>query len=401
VFYETFKDPANMDFILTPELSFLIGLAVFWMILYILGYVFHLDEHGLDTKPGYFMYKSKALNSFLDRLAHKRHNLWLVLSNVGLAFSIGLMVFSIYFLTNNLLRFIFPTIGQVSPVYPVIPVLTIRFYWLPYFFLAVTIIILSHELAHGIIARLEGIPVLSTGILAFLLFFGAFVEPDEKEFEKAPVLSRLRMLAAGSSTNLVTALIVFLLMTSLFAAPAGILIYDVTADSPLARSGIDVQRWDVIQAINDTSVQTYSQYSDYMRDVRPNVTLTLTVLHANQRRNITIVTDPHPNNSSRGRIGFELGLIPVYSPNRLGLDQYIGVNIYFSLFWVYLLGVSVAMFNMLPAFPFDGERVLYYPLSSVVKKRKRELRWALNGLFWGLFALNMTLTFLIYGLPSI
>jgi len=386
-----------MAFTLTPELTFLLGVGFFWLAIYVLATIFHLEKRGLDVKPLYFMYKSKALNSFLDRTAQKRRLLWKVWGNISLVFSIGLMVFSIYFLTNNLVRFFVP-IGPVSPVYPVIPILTIRLYWLPYFFLAVAVIILSHELAHGIIARLEGIPVLSTGIVAFLLFFGAFVEPDEKEFEKASVLSRLRMLAAGSSTNLITALLVFLLMTGSFAPPAGVLIYDVTSGGPLAESGANVQRWDVIQAVNGTAVSTYNQYLDVTRNLEPDETLTLTILHANRQENITIVTDRSLSNSSKGRVGFEVGFVPVYSPSRFGLDQYTNVNLFFSLFWTYMLGVSVAIFNMLPAFPFDGEKVVYYPLASLVKKRKRELRWALNAFTWGLFALNVTLSIVLLGL---
>jgi membrane-associated protease RseP (regulator of RpoE activity) len=342
------------------------------------------------------MYKSKALNSSIDRVALKRKGFWKVWSNLSLVFSIGLMVFSIYFLGTNLLRFFLP-IGAASPVYPVIPVLTIRLYWLPYFFVAVTVIMLTHELAHGIIARLENIPVLSTGVLAFLLFFGAFVEPDEKEFEKASLLSRLRMLAAGSSTNLIVALLVLLLTTGLFTTPKGVLIYGVAANGPLAMSGRTVQQWDVIQAINGTPVLTYVQYSDYMNDVKPNVTLTLTILHANRQENITLVTAVNPSNSSRGLIGFELGLIPVYYPSRFGLDQYASIHLYLGLFWTYMLGVSVAIFNMLPAFPFDGERVLYYPLADLVKKGKRELRWGLNAFVWGLFVLNVALSFWRFG----
>ncbi|MFQ6073737.1 MAG: site-2 protease family protein [Candidatus Bathyarchaeia archaeon] len=382
---------------LSPELTFLLGVVVFWFALYVLSRVVRLDRHGLEVKPFYFMYRSKALNKTLDNWAKKRRKLWLVLSNISIAFGVGLLVFSIYSLLNNLLRFIFP-IGAASPIVPVIPVLTIRLYWLPYFFFAVGIVILTHELAHGIIARLENIPVLSTGILAFLVFFGAFVEPDEKKFEKASVLARLRMLSAGSSINLVTALFVFLLMSGLFAPPAGLLISEVVPNGPVDEIGL--QQWDVIMAINGTQISSYSDFLNYMEDVKPNQTLTLTVMHANVVEDRTITTMAS-DNSSRGAVGVPSGSLYNYQPNRLGLDQYTGVNLFWTLFWIYLLGLSLAVINMLPAYPLDGERLLYYPLKTLIKKRKRELRGVLSAFSWGLLFANIVLTFWMWGLLSI
>jgi membrane-associated protease RseP (regulator of RpoE activity) len=61
----------------------------------------------------------------------------------------------------------------------------------------------------------------------------------------------------------------------------------------------------------------------------------------------------------------------------------------------------VAIFNMLPLYPFDGERVLYYPLERLVKKRKKELRISLSAFTLGLFALNVVISLWRYGLFSI
>lgn len=384
-----------MAFSLTPELTFLIGLVIFWAALYLLAKVFHLDKRGLDVRPAYFMYRSMALNSTLDKLAKKKPFLWTVLSNIGVAFSFGLMAFSLYFLISNLLRF--AQIGEVSYVAPVVPGLTLSLYWLPYFFFAVVVVILPHELAHGIVSRLENIPVLSTGIMAVLVFFGAFVEPDEKEFEKASLLARLRMLASGSATNLVTAFLFLILLTSLFAPSNGILIQETVPGGPLDQAGIG--RWDVIQAVNGASIVTYANFSAYMKGVSPGEKLNVTVLNNNEVKYVDITTVAAPENQSRAIIGFSRWTD--YRPNKLGLNQYMGVNLYWTVFWTWAIAFSVAVFNMLPLYPFDGERVLYYPLERLVKKRKRELRFALSGFTLGLFALNIILSLWRYGLLAV
>ncbi len=385
-----------MALTLTPELTFLIGLVAFWVVLYLIALIFHLDKHGLDVKPGYFMYKSDKLNSSIDRLAKRKPFLWTVLANIGVALSFGLMAYALYFLINNLVMF--GQVGQISYVAPVIPGLTLSLIWLPFFFFAAAVVILPHEFAHGIVSRLEDIPVLSTGILAFVVFFGAFVEPDEKAFEKTSLIGRLRMLSVGSATNLVTAILATLLLLGLFTAPTGILIHETIPGGPVAQAGLG--QWDAIQAINGTPITSYTAFYSYMAHVTPGEHLILTALHGNHVENVTITTQPAPDNSSRPIIGVQNSWAS-YQPNRLGLDQYTGVNLYWTLFWIYLIALSVAIFNMLPLYPFDGERVLYYPLERLVKKRKKELRIGLSALTLGLFALNVILSLWRYGLFSI
>ena len=70
-------------------------------------------------------------------------------------------------------------------------------------------------------------------------------------------------------------------------------------------------------------------------------------------------------------------------------------------FWVHLIALSLAIFNMLPLYPFDGERFLYYPLAGLITKHKREVRGAINAVSLGLIALNMFLSLWKYGLRPI
>ncbi len=375
---------------MTSELAFLLTVVVFWAVIYVVSYIFHLEKHGLEIRPAYLTYKSKRLKGLLVRISKRRHVFWRTLCNLGLALAVGQMIFSIYFLISNLLRFAYP-LGQTIPVFLVLPGVTIRLYWLPYFFTSTAIIIMTHELAHGIAALIERIPIKSAGLLLLLVFFGGFVEPDEKRFERASTLSKLRMLSAGSSTNFITGLLALMLLMGLFAPASGILIQETSKDGPAGRAGL--QRLDVIYAINATDVFTVQDFQNYMTNAAPGETLILNTT----RGNIYITTERDSKNQTT------IGLVSIsnYHPCRLVLERLIGIHLYLTLDWTFLIAWSIAVFNMLPTYPWDGEKFLYYTLENVVKKRRREVRIIFNTVFWSLIAANMILSFLKYGLLSV
>jgi len=377
-----------------PELWFLLFLVIFWIALYLAGHLFHLEKHGLEVKPAYFMYKSERLKRFLDRASKTRHFFWKTFSNIGVAFALGLMVFSVYFLANNLLKFVYPVeVGGAVPVIPVLPIITIRLYWLPYFFTAIAVVVLTHEFAHGIIARLEKIPVKSAGILMAFVFFGGFVEQDEEGFEKASTVSKLRMVAVGSSTNLITSFLVLLLLMGLYAPASGILIYETVENGPVAGAGL--QRWDTIFAINGTAVSTVGDLEEFM--TQNNVTPGQTLILKTNKGNKSIQTE----NGSRGQPIIGLAYYSDYHPCRIPLDYYLAIHLHMTLFWLHLISVSVGIFNMLPLYPFDGEKFLYCSLRNIVKKRHREVRVLFNAICFGLIAINMVMSFVRYGLIRI
>jgi len=72
-----------------------------------------------------------------------------------------------------------------------------------------------HEFGHGILSRVEGIRVKSTGLLALVIPIGAFVEPDEEDVKKTSLGGRLRMLAAGITNNLVFGILCLVILAAL------------------------------------------------------------------------------------------------------------------------------------------------------------------------------------------
>ncbi|MEW6721672.1 MAG: site-2 protease family protein [Candidatus Micrarchaeota archaeon] len=87
---------------------------------------------------------------------------------------------------------------------------------------ALAIVMIVHEGAHAILARVARVPILSSGIVLFgILPVGAFVEPDEKKLASVDGKRQTRVLVAGPTANLITALLFFLAFMGFFYTTAG------------------------------------------------------------------------------------------------------------------------------------------------------------------------------------
>jgi membrane-associated protease RseP (regulator of RpoE activity) len=89
--------------------------------------------------------------------------------------------------------------------------------------IALVVVLIVHEGAHAVLARIGKIPLLSSGIVFFgIIPVGAFVEPDEKKLSKLDDVKQTRVLAAGSTSNFITSCIFFLAF-AVFALSANFL----------------------------------------------------------------------------------------------------------------------------------------------------------------------------------
>ncbi len=369
--------------------TFLFTLLFFWVLLYLLGRFFHLERYRLEIQPAYLVYKSESLSKVLSSLSTKGSVLWKVFFNMGLIFAAVQLIYVTYTLVNNILKFISPS-GVGVPFSLVIPGITIRLYWLPYFFVAAMIIAVTHEVAHGVAAQLEKVPLESAGIFVALVFPSAFVMFDKERFEKALTLSKLRIISAGSAINLATGLIVFLLLSALFTSSSGILILETTKEGPLEKVGLS--RWDTIYAINGTDISSSEDLHLYMHNVTIGEALTLDT----NKGNVSIKT----KEGSGGQAIIGLSRYSFYYPCRFSIGYTMALSLFMILDWTYLLVFGIAILNMLPLYPFDGDKFLYYVLEKVAKGRGREVRVLYNALSLVLIAGNIIMSFLRYGVLS-
>ncbi len=177
-----------------------------WTIFYFLAKQMKLDEKGWEIAPYYALYKSTRLNDVIKRLGNWNPGFWKVLGNIGVAASVGQALFITYILGKNIWSFIFVP-EQASPVQPLIPGVTISVNSMPWFLLAAGIVILTHELGHGIMCVVENVKVKSSAVMFAVITFGGAVEPDEEDMKNASVMSKMRIYAIGSIINLVTGIL--------------------------------------------------------------------------------------------------------------------------------------------------------------------------------------------------
>lgn len=183
-----------------------------------------------------FLYKTKLGINFIDWFAKTFNRQLKFLQYVVLISGYCLTAGIIYLLSQSTYLYLTTSIAQViraPPVFPVIPYFPKIFgleslfppLYFTYFIVALGIIAVVHEFAHGIFARLYNFKIHSTGFAFLGPILGAFVEPDENQMNKASKFKQLVVLAAGTFANVVMALLFAIIMALFFTnlfVPAGV-----------------------------------------------------------------------------------------------------------------------------------------------------------------------------------
>ncbi len=370
-----------------------------WLVIYFVAQaigVEKLKEKGIDAGfPFFIMYRTERLNAFLTRMGKKFPRAFF---NVGIVVGFGGMIFSFWLFGDNLIKF-FVQPAAAGGVVPIIPGVTITGLPLVYMLIGLAVTLLTHEFAHGLAASKDDISIKSSGLLAFLVLFGGFVEPDEEQFEKeATPQSRMRMLAAGSYANFAWGFVFLIILANFYPLmsigyypPNGAYVYDLQAGSPAAAA---LEIGDVIVGLNDTEIANWTAVSLFMVDAQAGTQLTI---HTLDGEDVTIILAPNEQNASRGYMG-------VYGSDywepKPGWDLFLTPMFVFHLqqiiFWCYLILISIALFNLLPIPVFDGDKLLSNGLSLVIKDERKikYIMWPIRIVALGIVLLSIILSFI-------
>ncbi len=372
-----------------------------WAIISIAWWAFRADRFGITGPPLYLIYRTTKLNRWIEKISNISTTGWRVIWNLGIVTAVGLMAFIFYQLAENLVNLLYksPQAVSIQPIVP-LPGLFVSFETFPYLVLALSVVVVTHELSHGIASLVEKIPLKSTGAFFAHILMGGFVEPNEEQLSKASNVAKLRVFAAGSFTNVVIG-IMFVLLLSNFAATiapfytvtqTGVSIGSIPNNLPAHTSGL--QAGDIVTSINGTAITGINDLRRYMNDVTPGQV----VVVGTQRGNFPVKTITDPNNATHAVIGIS-GLTDniVYGPKFPFLSSDLPNILLHSEFWLSVVLTSVAMINMLPMYPFDGDKFLDTALNVLGIRQTKGIRSAANAAGYLLLLLNIGLSLIRFG----
>jgi len=241
---------------------FVISLT-FWIIVIILVFTLKNRKEAYSLFfPLIITFKTKKLNNFIKKISKKSPRFWRIFWNIGIFVSFGFTIYGFYFFFINIVQLIFEPSIQ-NAITPLIPGVTIDLPVFFYMLLPLLFVMTTHEFAHGISANNDGVEIKSTGVMGVCLFylvgFGAFVEVDERELRssKCHRNTRLRIAAAGTFVNAITAGIAFLLIINyaFLVSPFYTQVPQVYSMIPAQDGGFNqgnLESWDAIVAIKNS-----------------------------------------------------------------------------------------------------------------------------------------------------
>jgi len=384
--------------LLDPYIPLLEYLGV-WFVIVGIGLLVKADKHGIIVKPYYLMLRTSAFNNLMQRLGSKFRRGWLTYFDIGAAMGIGLTIFIIYSLILNAVN-LFIHSSQAGPTLVIIPVPGVTISWeiFPYILISIAALLIPHEAAHGIASVLDKVPIKSSGVFLAIFLPGGFVEIDEENLSKRKARTKLRVFAGGSFTNVVSWFLVVLLLTNfaLIISPlyesnsSGVLITGLVNGG--AAQANNIPQWSVLTRVNATAVPSIDALRSYLAPLAPGHHLVLTI---NNGRNYTIITQPAADNANRATIG--IFTFNYYSARSSLLPVTFPFQLYNTLSWMSLILLGVALVNMLPMFPFDGDRYFDTILTSLGMKKTKNVRTVASVASLLLLGSNLILSFVLYG----
>ena len=394
-----------MDFLSQNSIIYVL---IAWVIILGIAKGLKLDKRGFDIKPYSLTYKNAQVQTALTKILGRTRRGIRVFADVSVIAGFIMMGFGFWFLLDNVTKF-FDRPAEFSELTVLIPGVTLTSSSaILYFLLSIPIVLVIHEGAHGIVATLEKIRIKTGGFAIFIAMFAGFVEPDDEEFNKAKKISKLRVIGAGATSNVIFALVLgAVLLTNPFFAiivpepirsafyeiPPGVNILSIMPGTGAEKVGL--QPNDIITSINDVPIVSPFDFTKV--DLAPGDTATVSVLRNGEKLQFSVPITPSPDDPSKGLIGImrdnTISYKPVYN-----FIEWNSPELSMFLLWLWMISFFIGIINMLPLPILDGGKFVH----SIIDKKLSDIAvnrtmWAIYIFTFGLFGLNIALSYIKSG----
>ena len=381
----------------------IIYVLIAWVVIFGVAKGLKLEKYGFTIKPYSLTYKNYKVQDALIRVLGRTRRGIRVFADVSVIAGFLMMGFAFWFLFSNITNyFVQPT--EFAELTVLIPGVTLTSgSAIMYFLLSIPIVLVIHEGAHGIVGVMEKIGIKTGGFAIFIAMFAGFVEPDEEQFSKAKKISRLRLIGAGPTSNVIFA---FALGAILFTNPMFAMVvpepflssfYEEAEDGVLVLSLIDgggaqqagIQENDVIIGINDVNIASAMDLQK--NPVEPGDTVNITIVRDGTEIVIPVTIMASPDDPERGLIGImrnDQPPQPIYNIIDWGLDTPMGFQFSMFLLWLWMISFFIGIINMLPLPILDGGKFIHTIIEGKISEK------AVNGTMIAVYAF----TFITFGL---
>jgi membrane-associated protease RseP (regulator of RpoE activity) len=355
-----------------------------------LGTFLYWDRKKIQRHYILFYRRTERGIDLIDRIARAAPRFWNIYGWAGVATGfLSVLVGSVLFLQGVGSTIREPGGGQGASL--LLPGLVdqnqfqagISFVPLEYWLVGIGILMVVHEMSHGIVARSQGFELNSVGWIIMGILPGAFVEPkgenmlpgdeankdpDTDMWEQGNWKQRLKVLGAGSFANYLTGALFLLLGMGMMSAVSTSSDVQYVASPNYSAYDSGMRNGSLVQ-INGQDIENTGDVMQVSNELEVNETITVW----SSEGNFTFQASKDPDTSKRftQRAAEALGLREVEDESKKG---FIGIRVgQFNvieepyaehqalLSWfismiqtIGLLNILIGIFNMLPVKPLDG-----------------------------------------------
>ena len=393
----------DLDFITQNAIIYVL---IAWVVILVAAKALKLEKYGVEIKPYSLVYKNKQVQSVLTKILGRTRRGIRVFADVSVIAGFIMMGFAFWFLIDNIFKYFAesPDFSQLTVLIPGVTLTSSSS--IAYFLLSIPIVLVVHEGAHGIVAALEKIKIKTGGFAIFIAMFAGFVEPDEEEFDKAKKISKLRVIGAGATANVLFAFVLgaILLTNPLFALimpepllstfyelPEGVLVLSIIENSGAEQAGL-LQN-DIITSINGIPILNPLDFPA----LTPGETSEVSVLRDGEKLDFSVDITPSPEDPDRGLIGIMRDNSLAYKPV-LNFIEWNDINFSMFLLWLWMISFFIGIINMLPLPILDGGKFIHTIIDKRISEKSVNVTmWAIYGLTFALFGLNIALSYMRSG----